>query len=392
MMGKQRIAIAHPGLKAGGSEAPAMALLEMLQHQYDITLVTGYRFERERLNKAYQTAVEDGRIAVDMAPMPPGLRNLKAGDALRGAFFGRHVRHVAKQFDLCISTYNFAPFGRSAIQFIADFSWDDEIRYALPRPTVGLRGLMQAPSYPRAAYLGLCHLVDRDKFGLRAQQQDVVVANSQWTADLLRSRHGISSRVIYPPVESRPYDGDAARSGDFVMLGRIEPDKRIIEAIEVLSRVRARGHRFAFRIIGSLDNSPYSSRVRSLAAQKGDWVHLEGGLYGEEKFSLLARHSYALHMREREAFGIAVAEQVKMGLIPFVPEQCAPKEIVGDPRLCFRDADDAVEIIDKLLRDSDQLAEVRQRLVARAKLFSAERFVEEARTLIMEHLVNKTTV
>ena len=307
-------------------------------------------------------------------------------DALRGAFLGRHVRRVAQQYDFCISAYNITPFGRPAVQFMADFSWDDEIRYSLPRPSLGLRGMMHAPTLARDAYVGLCRLIEGHVLDFSEHRQDVVVANSQWTADLLLSRHGITARVIYPPVESRAYDADAARTGDFVILGRIEADKRILEAIDVLSRVRARGHHFAFRIIGALDNSPYSSAVRSLAAEKGDWVHLEGGVYGEEKFEMLARHSYGLHMREKEAFGIAVAEQVKMGLIPFVLSQSAPAEIVGDPRICFSDADDAVEIIDKLLRDTQQLAGIRQGLCDRAKLFSTKRFVADARLIITKHL------
>ena len=363
-----------------------MALLEMLQHEHDVTLITGYPFECERLNKAYDTAVEQGRIGVDFTPMPPGLRTLQAGDALRGAFFGRHVRRVAQRYELCISAYNFAPFARRAIQFIADFSWDDELRYALPRPSVGLRGMMLAPSPARAAYLGVCRLVAGDTFDSLAHPQDIVVANSQWTADLLQSRHGVASRVIYPPVGGLPYDPNAPRSGDFVMLGRVAPDKRIIEAIEVLARVRARGHDFAFRIIGALDNSPYSARLRSLAARHGGWVRLEGGVYGEEKFRLLARHSYALHMRAREAFGIAVAEQVKMGLIPFVVADTAPAEIVGDPRLCFRDQDGAVEVIDRILcrREDDQA--IRSGLATRGRLFSKERFNTEARGVLAEML------
>jgi glycosyltransferase involved in cell wall biosynthesis len=375
-------AIVHPGLKGGGSEARALELIEFLQKEHQVTLLTGLPFECERLNQAYYTAVE-------IAPMPGWLRNSQAGDALRGAFVARRVRRESSPFDLCIGAYNFAPFCRPAIQFIADLSWDDEYRRMTDPPSPGLRGLIQRHSPARAAYLGLCRLIAGGGADSYERAQDTVVANSQWTADLLRSRHGIVSRVIYPPVYSRPYDPAAPRSGNFIMLGRIAPDKRILEAIGVLARVRARGHDFAFHIIGPLDASPYDARVRALAAQHGDWVRLEGGVFGAAKFGMLARHSYALHMREREAFGIAVAEQVKMGLIPFVVAKSAPAEIVGDPRLCFTDADHAVEIIDGLLRNAQAQREVRAGLAARGPLFSKERFVSDIRGLLHDVLAER---
>ena len=369
-----------------------MALMEVLQDRCEVTLVTGAPFDCARLNRDYHTRVDEHRIAVRVAPMPQILRKAQAGDALRGAYIGRFIRRVAKDFDLCISTYNLAPFGRPAIQFVADFSWDDEIRYALPQTVVGVRGLMQSPSLARSAYIGACKFIDDGEADLRTHVNNTVVANSQWTADLLKSRHNLDSRVIYPPAFSIPFNADAPRTGDFVMLGRITADKRILEAIEVLSRVRARGHAFGLHVVGTLDNSAYSARVRALAAQHGSWVYLEGGVFGEEKFHLLARHSYALHMREYEAFGIAVAEQVKMGLIPFIRAQSGPAEIVDDQRLCFVDLDDAVEVIDRMLRDARVQRDIRTHLEGRGAMFSQERFMAESGALIEQHLAGRTLV
>jgi glycosyltransferase involved in cell wall biosynthesis len=168
------------------------------------------------------------------------------------------------------------------------------------------------------------------------------------------------------------------------MLGRIAPGKRVLEAIEVLARVRARGHDFAFHIVGAVDDPAYGARVRSLAARQGGWVRLAGGVYGEEKFRLLELHGFALHMRAREAFGIAVAEQVKMGLIPFVPADTAPAEIVDDQRLTFRDRDHAVEVIDRLLRRPQEHQAIRSGLAARGGMISKERFIGTVTELLRE--------
>ena len=388
-----RILIAHPRLAAGGSEARAMVLIEALQQRHDVTLVTGSPVEWERLNLAYHTAVDPGRLSVRIAPMPARLRAASGGDALRGAFLERCARRMAGDFDLCIGAYNFTDFGRPAIQFVADFSFDDEVRRSFDGESPGLRGALQKAGPARSLYLGLCRGVAGRPSASRQDRLacgrgDRVVSNSRWTADLLNERHGIESCVVYPPVHTALLH-PAARSGDFVMLGRIAPDKRILEAIDVMSRVRARGHAVGFHIVGKVGDDAYGRQVRQKASEAGDWVRLTGGLYGAEKFAFLNRQGFALHMRQREAFGIAVAEMVKMGLVPFVPDNSAPAEIVGDVGLTFADADHAVELIDAVLRRPRQLAVIREALMERGRAFSTEAFRQAALAIVDEELARR---
>lgn len=354
-----------------------MALLEALQERFETTLVTAAPFDCARLNQAYHCNVDADRIRVRTAPMPAVVRSAKAGDALKGAFFGRFVKSIGHEFDLCISSYNFADFGRPAIQFIADFSWDDDVRRAFDPVSPGLRGLLQRRNLARRAYLAGVDLVRGGHQHPSSHAGDIVVANSRWSARLLAERHGISAKVIYPPVHAPDFDPTVERTSDFVMLGRIAPDKRVTEAIDLMARVRARGHDVRLHVIGPLDASPYGDRVRRRAKEEGGWVRLHGGLYGEEKYAELARHSFGLHMRRREAFGIAVAEMVKMGLVPFVPADSAPAEIVEDERLTFRDPEQAVDLIDRLLRDQILRRQVRNALTFRGRLFSKEEFVRQ---------------
>lgn len=318
--------------------------------------------------------------------MPSGLKRMAAGDALRGAFMQRMCRRVGPRFDLCVSTYNFIDFGAPALQFTADFSWDDALRRRYDRDAQhGVRGLMQRQSPLRVAYLRAARLIAGGREHGRAG--DVVIANSRWTADTLERRHGMQASVIYPPVHIwPPVTAAHPRSGDFVLLGRLSPEKRVEEAIEVLRGVRARGHNVRLHIIGPLDGSAYSRRVERAARDVGPWVELHGGLYGPDKLRMLASHGFGIHMCEREAFGIAVAEMVQAGVVPFVPANSAPVEIVADERLTFRGVDDAVERIDHVLRDPDALASMRSRLSEQVKLFSAERFVNELRHLVAERL------
>ena len=362
-----------------------MVLLEAFQHEADVTLLTGAPVEIARLNRAYHTAVDEDRLAVSRLAMPKLFREAPFGDEVRGSFLDRRARTVGKDYDLCVSAYNFVDFGRPSIQFVADFSWDDEVRNESDLGSMGLARLVQRPGLTRDAYLALAGLIRGGRGRAKPHARDILVANSHWSAELMSQRHGLASRVIYPPVYAPPACA-GERSGDFVLLGRISPEKRVLEAMDVLSRVRERGHRSCLHIIGDLDGSAYSAQVRSAAESHGDWVRLHGGLYGPAKFAELAKHSFALHTRRQEAFGIAVAEMVKSGLVPFVYTGGAPAEIIDEERLIFSSPDHAVDIIDRVMRDGAQLAGIRQHLRGRAALFSKEIFVRAVRGLFDEAL------
>ncbi|MCD2471681.1 glycosyltransferase [Jiella sp. MQZ9-1] len=346
-----------------------MTLIETLQSRFDVALATCRPFECDRLNDAYHCAVDPAGVEVRIVPMPALLRRSAGGDALKGAFLTRFVRQIAPEFDVLISAYNFVDFGRPAIQFVADFSFDDDMRRALDPAAVGMRGLLRNSPLSRGAYLALCRRIAGGQVSVVRRDADVVIANSQWTARLLKARYAMDCDVIYPPVHAEPIK-TLARSSDFVMLGRITPDKRVLEAIDILHRVRERGHRFAFHIVGKIGDDSYGRRVRRHAAHHATWVRLHGGLYGNAKYAFLSRHSFAIHAHRREAFGIAVAEMVKMGIVPIVPAASAPAEIVGDERLAFTNADHAVDVIDRLLRQPRTVGEIRRQLAARGALFS----------------------
>jgi glycosyltransferase involved in cell wall biosynthesis len=122
--------------------------------------------------------------------------------------------------------------------------------------------------------------------------------------------------------------------------------------------------------------------IRRLVNQHRDWVIPEGRKVGSEKTRLLHRHRYGISACGVEAFGIAVAEQVKAGCIPFVPDSGGQTEIVGDPALCYADPDDAVAKIDAVLRDEAKQHALREHLRRQAEQFSAERFMQEFRGVV----------
>lgn len=377
---KPRIAIVHPRFGWGGSEARALRGMEALRDRCDLTLITGGVPDWAALNAYHGTAVRPEHVALERVPMPDHVGSSPRWSALRGRYVQRHCRRSANRFDLMVSTYNVVEFGRPGLQFIADFSFDPQLRAAdfegHARPTSRLRDL---------AYRRLCDLVSpphREEW-----PQHTFVANSNWTRSVLRDRYGIDARVLYPAVAAEPSPKPFEdRDADFVWVGRISPEKRLERAFRILARVRAAGRDVRLDVVGEADEPHYGRAIREEARRHGDWIRFHGRLAGPAKAREIVRHRFALSTRPREPFGIAVAEFVGAGCIPFVPDAGGQAEVVAHDDLWFSTDAQAVERILRVLGDDRLQATLRRHLAERARTYSVERFVEGFRRLVADAL------
>jgi glycosyltransferase involved in cell wall biosynthesis len=264
-------------------------------------------------------------------------------------------------------------FGRRGIQMIADFAFVEEWRFSLHPGVQSWKKWWYGRSPIRRIYLAICAAVSGAS--PEGWRQNLTLANSNWSANLMRQKFGVESQTLYPPVEGGfPQVPFAERDRGFVCLGRISAEKRVDASIEILSRVRQRGHDIHLHILGGFDDSPYGAKVKELADQHREWIFLEGWAVGEGKKRLLANHRYGIHGRENEPFGIAVGEMVNAGCLVFVPNGGGQVEIVDHPALVFRDDADAVEKIDAVLKNAAEQEKIRQHLKQRANRFAPESF------------------
>jgi glycosyltransferase involved in cell wall biosynthesis len=357
----------------------------------DITLATGREMELDRLNSHCGTDVRPGDFHLRVSP--PLLRSVIGHtDALRGAAFGRFLRDVAPEFPICISAYNFMDFGKPAVQFIADFSFDDVLRREFDPGPPGARSFAHRGGPLRRMYLNLAGVIaGRSGYDGR---DDWIIANSNWTADVLKQRRGIvCRRVLYPPVacDAPPVPWEEREDG-FVCLGRVSHEKRIERMIGIVKRIRTMGHDTHLHIIGPVRDDAYGRMIRGMIEENSTWCFAEGSKRGREKFELMARHKWAIHACGREAFGIAVAEQVRCGCVPFVPETGGPAEIIGERMLCFGDEADAAAKIDMVLRSPQRQTEIRAHLAERARLFNTDVFVREFRQIVLDFAQERGSV
>jgi glycosyltransferase involved in cell wall biosynthesis len=315
--------------------------------------------------------------------MPDCLAQASSGAALRGALYERFCRRVAGDFDVLISTYNLCDFGVPGIQCIADFSWDEDLRRSSDPVVSGLRRAVHVSPTIRRIYLAMARVLSRPSGRNVFAGQDLVLANSEWSARMLKARHGIDAQVLYPPVWGQYPDVPwSEREPGFVSLGRIAPEKRVEDMIAILRTIRSRGHDVHLHVIGGIDQTAYGRSTRRLCEAERDWVRLEGPLFGPKKIALLAAHRFAIHGRPREPFGVAVAETVKAGCVTFAPHEGGQAEIVNHPALLYESVEEAIRQVDAVLRRPDWQLELHRHVQVQGTRFTEDKFTEGLRGAI----------
>lgn len=367
------------GERGGGGTVAAWAI-EALRADFDVTLLAWSGADLDSVNDAFGTTLDNGdfRLALVPAAWRAGLRWAPIPLALlRMGLLQAQARKLLarEQFDLVLGTANEIDIGVRAIQYV-HFPWT-----YYPRPDVDYRWyhlrpllLLYRSGVERLLGVSLARIA-----------RNRTLVNSAWTGRRFQAWYGVPARVLHPPV---PVDEGGlpwpAREERFICIGRIAPEKRILEMIGILSAVRRRGHAVSLLICGQRYDRSYESRVRAAAAA-GDWITLALDLPRRELVARAAASRFGIHGMVGEHFGIAIAEMMRLGCVVFAPREGGAPEILGDePRLLYGSDEEAIDRICAVIEDRRVLGEVRDHLRSRSGLFSAERFVRELRAICAE--------
>ena len=370
-----KVVIGHPRMGRGGSEARVMWLIEALKRDFNVTVVTTGGWDLAALNAYYGTQVREDEVKVRIASVPWLVRNQSAA-ALRGACYQRFARQIAGEYDVRISADNTTDWGLPAVHFIADFSWHRGIREKLHPPSPGF---IYRDSILRKAYLGIAKAYARPS-GRDVLRDDMVIANSRWTANLLKQTCGVDcAAVVYPSVWTEfPDVAWEEKEEAFVMIGRIDPEKRVEEAIAILEAVRQRGHAIRLHLCGHIGDDRYGRRIAQVCQKRSDWIIPEGQVSGTKKAQILAGCRFGIQACGAEAFGISVAEMVKAGAIVFAPNDGGQTEILHHPDLLFMDIKEAVAKVQAVLESPTLQSALRTHLAGHAQFLSAQTIMQEA--------------
>lgn len=377
---RKKIAIIYPKFGKGGSEPVALRMVEALKDEYDVFLITSGKFDISALNKSYNTDLSLEDFSLIQVKMPFGIENTDKFSALRGRFIQRYCQKISGHFDVMLSAYNPMDFKVGGLQYVADMAELPEII-----SLSGFQKLFYGKTILRKVYLKLCDLVS--PLNLGSLKGNFTLSNSDWTAQLMFKRYGIKAKTVYPPVSSMfPKISFEKRENGFICIGRITPEKRFDVAIEILKQVRQKGHNIHLHIIGRMDNSNYARFLAKKCLENKEWVFIEDNLDEEEKNNLIVHHCFGISCRKNEPFGIAVAEMVNAGCIVFVPDGGGQTEIVKDEALIYKDIEDAVDRIDKVLKDDTVQIELLSHLALQTEKFPVENFKKEIKKIIKDYL------
>lgn len=373
-MTRRRVLVAHPyiGIVGGGNVVAAWAL-QALREEFEVILATLGPVDCPALNRNFGTSLRESDF--DLRIAPGRYRTLLRVVPTQGALMeiavtARWARALAAEVraDILLSTHNEMDFGCPGLQYV-HYPWA-----YLPRPDIEMRWFHRIPGV-LAAYRGLCQLVSGGS--LEGRGRNLSLANSMFVAGKIKEVYGVISEILYPPVPgSFPHVPWQERRFAAVAVGRMHPVKRWEMAVEIVELARSRGLDVGLTLINQPDSIDYGRRIAGMAAGR-PWFRLLTGIPRDQLAAEVGRHRYGIHPMEDEHFGIAVAEMVRAGCLPFVHDSGGPVEIVGGRReLRFRTVEEGAAALQSVMEDSALEQRLRDALGHQSKRFSAEAFCE----------------
>jgi len=363
----------------GGGNGVAAWMLQALVDRHDVKVLTCVPWEPKVSDAFFGTDLAARRIqhstvatwwrqVLGAAPIPLHL--------LRDALLLRHARRFESSADLIVSANNEWPLGGTGINYV------HHPARARPRPRVDMRWYHRAG--PLALYYALSdRLADFDAADVRRQ---VLLANSDWTAERIRRVHGADARTVYPPVAGPFVERAWAAREDVVLsIGRFTPEKGFERVVAIVEALRGRGHALALTIVGGAGVPAYERRVRALAAQR-PWVTIRSGLERAALLDLMSGCRYGMHGMVDEHFGMVPAELVEAGCLTFVHRSGGQTEIVRSDELTYVDVPDAVARIDRAIVDDVHRQRLLAHLAALRGRFAPATFCAQVQEVVDETL------
>lgn len=175
--------------------------------------------------------------------------------------------------------------------------------------------------------------------------------------------------------------------GEYVLyLGSNKPHKNLVGLIRAWSRIQPTA--LPLVIAGAWDDRYPESRQEADALGMGDQVRFLGPVPDSDLPALYSGASLFVFPSEYEGFGLPVLEAMACGTPVVCSNESSLPEVAGEAALYVdpTDEESIAQGIGELLEDPDLCRELRERGLARAKLFSWERMARETLGLYREVL------
>jgi glycosyltransferase involved in cell wall biosynthesis len=372
----------------GGASAVAAWILEALKDDYDVTVLTWGPIDLTAVDVFYGTSLAASKVSF----IRPSLfvRAILALDPDRNsiqpaAYMMRMCRRLRDNYDLVIAAgMEEMDLGGPGLLYV-HYPHLGNFWKTYADSSVGICGLISGKTRPWMMLAG---------FSVARLKQNRMLTNSAWTGVEIKAAYGVTAQTLYPPVTAPAsmlsWEG---RENAFVCTGRLLPKKRMDWIIAVLGEVRRQHPGVRLHLVGTRDPGKVAGDfyryLVDMVQANSDWITLHETLSRDELLRLMGSVKFGIHALIDEHFGLAPAEALMAGCIPFVHDSGGQVEIVSsDPRLCFQD-EDAVAKIAAMVRSEAMQNAVRETLAPRRALFAVPCFLEGIRTAVASAIAKR---
>lgn len=158
------------------------------------------------------------------------------------------------------------------------------------------------------------------------------MTNSNWSLERIKKTYDITNKIVLYPTFKIPkfykitYEQFNKRSNDFVLLGRVSADKKIVDGINIFIKINKVIPESKLHIIGPIDIKYKNSFDINIFKNKNIIFH--GLLSLKDRDKILRKAKFGLNFFHSEHFGRNVLEMQKMGMIVFARNEGGVKEIL----------------------------------------------------------------
>ncbi|MEM1902716.1 MAG: glycosyltransferase [Pyrobaculum sp.] len=228
------------------------------------------------------------------------------------------------------------------------------------------------------------------------QAADLVLTNSKWTADVVKSVYGESPIVLNPPIapnvevvdSPKPFE---ERKPAIVMVGRFSPEKKYGWVVgELMPRLIKEVPEVRVYIYGGLSSAisrAYYEEVKMIAEKRGVSRHLVlvTNAPRVEINNAMDRSRVFLHATINEHWGIAVAEAMARGLPTVVHKSGGAWTDLtkgGTVGVGYDSVEEAVEHLVKLITDPKTWRHYSQKSLERARELTLHHYITNLTQLL----------
>jgi glycosyltransferase involved in cell wall biosynthesis len=179
----------------------------------------------------------------------------------------------------------------------------------------------------------------------------ITITNSNWSLGRISSTYNIKKKItLYPTFKIPKFQKNKlvnflSRPDDFVILGRVSADKKIIEGINIFIEINKILPSSKLHIIGPIDKFYFKTIEKKYLNNKKIIFYGLQSLKNRNK--ILKTCKYGLNFFHSEHFGRGVLEMQKMGMIVFAKNLGGVREILFNAEQKY---DNYLDLIKKIKR------------------------------------------